>query len=347
MLAASMPLIRSQYRPPTTLKQSDLNTIYAGTLRSRIRLAWRRERLELADGDFVDLDWVDRPRSKRLAILTHGLEGHARRPYVAGTARALRRCGFAVCAMNFRGCSGEPNRHLRSYHIGETGDLRQVIDHALDVTQAKYVFLAGYSLGGSVLLKYLSGDAALIPPQVMGASVFPVPLYVAECAGVINTVRNWAYRWSFIINMNRKARRKVEERPDLGPFKRAKSFDEFDEWYTAPWHGFESAQEYWSKCSSGPTLAQLKRPALVVNAADDSFLHESCYPTELAQQLDQFYLEIPDHGGHCGFVERNANGDYYSDRRAAAFAQALLEGEEGLARFLSENLQASSLSPPA
>ncbi len=319
-----MPLLSSPYKPPIAFRQSDINTVYAGTLRKTPRVAWERERLELTDGDFVDLDWVHAPDSQKLAVLTHGLEGHARRPYMAGMARAYHRAGWSVCAMNFRGCSGEPNRHLRSYHIGETGDLRQTINHALSVTGIRHAVLTGYSLGGNVVLKLLSEDPGAVPSEVLGAAVFSVPLYVEDCNAVINGSRNWAYRWAFIKSMNRKAQGKTRQHPEAGEFKKARRFDEFDEWYTAPWHGFDSAEDYWRRNSAGPVLHQLRRHALIVNAADDSFLAPSCYPRELAREHEFVHLEVPDFGGHCGWVERNTNGDYYSDHRAVGFAERLL-----------------------
>ena len=326
-----MPVLQDTCKTPRPFRQTDVNTIYAGTLRKKPRVPWERERLELSDGDFVDLDWVCNPESEKLAVLTHGLEGHARRPYMAGMARAYARAGYAVCAMNFRGCSGEPNRHLRSYHIGETEDLAQTIRHALARTGARHLALTGYSLGGNVILKYLAEDPARLPRQLIGAAVFSVPLFVAECNAVINNVRNWAYRWSFITHMNRKAKAKAKVHLEARSFKRARRFDEFDEWYTAPWHGFESAEAYWVDNSSGPLLDRIEHPVLIVNAADDSFLHESCYPVETVSKLDNVHLEVPAHGGHCGFVERNDNGDYYSDRRAVEFMtrQLMTLNQEG------------------
>ncbi len=323
-----MPLLTSAYRPPLAFRQTDINTVFAGTLRAAPQVNWERERLELEDGDFVDLDWVFAVDSNRLAVLTHGLEGHARRPYMSGMARAYHRAGFTVCAMNFRGCSGEPNRHLRSYHIGETGDLRQTIDHALARTGAQHLALTGYSLGGNVILKYLSEPELGIPDQVLGAAVFSVPLWVAECNEVLNAARNWAYRWAFITSLNRKAEEKARAHPQAGAFRKASKFEEFDEWYTAPWHGFESAEDYWTRNSSGPLLNQLLRPALVVNALDDSFLAPSCYPREVAEAHPLMYLELPAYGGHCGWVEQNRNGDYYADRRAVAFARHLLHARQ-------------------
>ena len=324
-----MPLLSSAYRPPIAFRQTDINTVYAGTLRKRPKVDWDRERLELPDGDFVDLDWVHAPGSDRLAVLTHGLEGHARRPYMAGMARAYRRAGYHVCAMNFRGCSGEPNRHLRSYHIGETGDLRTTLHHALRRTGARHVMLTGYSLGGNVILKLLCEAPDEVPAEVLGAAVFSVPLYVEDCNAVINAARNWAYRWAFIKSLNRKAAQKSEAHPEAGDFRKARRFDEFDEWYTAPWHGFDGAEDYWRRNSAGPILHRLRHPALVVNAADDSFLAERCYPREFAREHDRFHLEVPDYGGHCGWVERNDNGDYYADRRAVAFASELLRARLG------------------
>ena len=286
-------------------------------------LDWQRERLELEDGDFVDLDWLLNPGSKRLAVLTHGLEGHARRPYMAGMARAYLRAGFQVCAMNFRGCSGEPNRLLRSYHIGETGDLAAVVRHALDRTAAEEVMLTGYSLGGNVILKYLAEAPEELPEQVRGASVFSVPLFVEDCNKAINQMRNAAYRWSFLKHMNRKAKAKTRELLAEVEFRKARRFDEFDEWYTAPWHGFSSANDYWRRNSSGPLLDRLKHPVLLVNASDDSFLTRSCYPADMARASSKFHFEEPAWGGHCGFVDFRANGDYYSDARAVAFARQI------------------------
>ncbi len=319
-----MPLVESHYKPPIAFRQSDINTVYAGTLRKRPTVDWERTRLELSDGDFVDLDWVVAPGTDRLAVLTHGLEGHARRPYMAGMARAYHRAGWSVCAMNFRGCSGEPNRHLRSYHIGETGDLRQTIAYATGETAAAHVMLTGYSLGGNVILKLLSEDPAAVPSEVLGAAVFSVPLYVEDCNAVINASRNWAYRWAFINSLNKKAAEKTRAHPHVGEFRRASRFEEFDEWYTAPWHGFDSAEDYWRRNSAGPVLHQLRRHALVVNAADDTFLAPSCYPRDLAADHDFLHLEVPAYGGHCGWVERNPNGDYYADHRAVGFAERLL-----------------------
>jgi uncharacterized protein len=69
----------------------------------------RRERLELPDTDFLDLDWGP-ARPGPLVLLLHGLEGSSRSPYAAGLMNRLAQADYQGVVMHFRGCSGEPNR---------------------------------------------------------------------------------------------------------------------------------------------------------------------------------------------------------------------------------------------
>ena len=115
------------YRPPLWLRSGHLQTILPTLFRQVDGVAYRRERLDLDDGDFLDLDWVGTAWGSRVAVVAHGLEGSSDRAYVRGMARELARRGWTVCAWNLRGCSGEPNRLLRSYHSGATEDLDAVV----------------------------------------------------------------------------------------------------------------------------------------------------------------------------------------------------------------------------
>ena len=162
-----MPIIRSQFDPPWRLRNGHLQTILPAILRWRASAAYERERLELPDGDFLDLDWLTSGNG-RLAILSHGLEGSSRDVTMRGMAAALHRAGWDVLAWNYRGCSGEMNRLPRLYHSGETTDLATVVEHA--AKRFPILSLVGFSLGGNLVLKYL-GEA---PPH---AAVAPLPLY--------------------------------------------------------------------------------------------------------------------------------------------------------------------------
>ena len=146
-----MPLLpASDYRPPALLANGHLQTILPSTLRKVPGVHYRRERLELPDGDFLDLDWAAAAsvRAPKLGIISHGLEGSSDRPYVRGMARALTQAGFDALAWNYRGCSGETNRLLRAYHLGDTDDLAEVIAHAVRKSYLE-IFLTGFSAGAT------------------------------------------------------------------------------------------------------------------------------------------------------------------------------------------------------
>ena len=112
-----MPLISSAYEPPFLFKNGHFSTIYSGVIRKVIGLEQKRDRITLPDGDFLDLDWsYSIKKSKKVAIVLHGLEGNAQRPYITGAAKLLNANGFDVCAVNFRGCSGETNALFRFFN---------------------------------------------------------------------------------------------------------------------------------------------------------------------------------------------------------------------------------------
>src|SRR5690606_8000165 len=170
-----MPLIASTYDPPLFFRNGHLSTIYAGILRRVDPPARTRERIALGDGDFLDLDWYgEKDPGRKLIVLLHGLEGDAGRPYITGSAKLLVEHGFHCCALNLRGCSGEPNRLFRAYHSGATEDLREVLLHILNTTDYDRIYLKGFSLGGNLVLKYL-GEQPQLPKQIRAAVAVSVP----------------------------------------------------------------------------------------------------------------------------------------------------------------------------
>jgi predicted alpha/beta-fold hydrolase len=297
-----MPLIDSTFRPPWWLRNGHLQTILPVIWPRRIRLACTPERLELADGDFVDLEWV-RAGAERLAILSHGLESDSRAAYIRGLAAALLAAGWDVLAWSFRGCGGSPNRLPRSYHSGETGDLSAVIGHAAGAYRR--IGLAGFSLGGNVTLKYL-GEAPP-HPAVCAAVAISAPVDLAASAGALdrqlgNRLYLRRFLWTLIAKIEAKARL-FPGQIDAAGVRRIRSFQEFDDRYTARLHGFRDAADYWAQASSRQYLSRIGVPALLLNARDDPFLPPACFPVAEAQVSARFFLEAPAHGGHVGFVE--------------------------------------------
>ena len=321
-----MPLVAaSSFQPPFYQLNGHAQTIVPGLWRSGPAVAYQRERLELPDGDFLDLDWSRLPTHRRantLAIISHGLEGDTHRAYIRGMVRALNEAGFDALAWNYRSCGGEPNRLLRSYHLGDTGDLAQVLRHALAPGRYERVFLVGFSAGGNVTLKFLGEDPALIPPQVQRAVVFSTPTNLKDSAVHIGRLQNQVYMRRFLKTLRLKVRAKAGAHPadvDLTGLEELRNFPDFDDRYTAPMHGFASAEAYYAHASSGQYLADIQIPTLLVNAANDPFLPNTCYPVTTAEASATFFLEIPAGGGHVGFAEGLPDGPYYSERRAVDF----------------------------
>jgi predicted alpha/beta-fold hydrolase len=271
----------------------------------------------LADGDFVDLDWL-RGGHSRLVILSHGLEGSSDAVYIRRVSAVLRSAGFDVLAWSYRGCSGEPNELKRSYHSGESGDLREVIEYA--VKEYQEAALVGFSLGGNISLKYL-GE---VEPheKVKAAVAISAPVDLAASANVLD-VRpgNRIYLRRFLRSLIAKIESKKLRFPDdfdIEGVGEIRSFREFDDRYTAPLHGFADAKDYWAKSSSLQFLPNLTLPALLLNAQNDPFLSPESFPVDLAKGSRFLHLETPASGGHVGFV-RSWSDLSWMGKRAVEF----------------------------
>ena len=315
-----MPIVPSLFQPPFFLRNGHLQTILPTLLRRRYLVSFSRERLELADGDFVDLDWATSGRDK-LAIISHGLEGSSRDDCVRGMATRLQRKKWDVLAWNFRGCGLEPNRLVRSYHSGETGDLAAVI--ALAAARYSRIALIGFSLGGNVTLKYL-GEGGYHPAVVAGIAI-SVPIDLMACANAID------HRWSNRIYLRRflsKLVPKIQakalrfpDRLDVLTSHRIRTLREFDNLYTAPIHGFRDAEDYWEKSSSRRYLEGIRVPVLLLNARDDPFLTLESLPYAEAAKNPRLFLEAPKSGGHVGFIDLASNFRRWHESRSLEFLE--------------------------
>jgi hypothetical protein len=312
-----MPVVASQFKPPWWLRNGHVQTITPVLLPRRIRLESAPERLELADGDFLDLDW-SRGGNRKLVILTHGLEGCASNGYMRGMAAALRATGWDTLAWNFRGCGHEPNRLLRFYHSGETGDLGEVIRHAAD--RYEQIALVGFSLGGNVTLKYL-GEAPPHPKVVAGVGV-SVPVDLASSARALDARRgNRIYLQRFIKTLVAKVEAKAVHFPELGidGVRSLRTFQEFDDRYTARLHGFADANDYWTRSSARQYLGGVRVPTLLLNAQNDPFLARESFPFPEAEANPHFHFEAPGSGGHVGFLDLRRGLQPWSERRVPEF----------------------------
>ncbi len=311
-----------QYRPPQIYISPHLETIIPALFRRVKDVHYHRERINTSDGDFLDLDWLRADKgSEHLVIISHGLEGDSHRPYIKGMARAFSRAGYDVLAWNFRGCSGEMNRRPRFYHSGATEDLDTVLQHAKQSDYSK-ISLIGFSLGGNLTLKYLGERST--DSLITSAVAFSVPLDLYSSCIKISQPQNWVYSRRFLNNLKSKIRQKEEAIPnsmDLAPLSSIKTLIQFDDTYTAPLHGFKDAVDYYTRCSSISFLHSITIPTLIINAKNDPFLSEECYPVSSLADHAHITFKVPREGGHVGFTSFNSSGIFWSEQQAVHFVQ--------------------------
>jgi len=305
-----------------------VQTIIPTVFRKVQGVAYERIRIETLDGDFLDLD-LSGVGSKRLGIVLHGLEGDSGRPYIKGMVKALNRRGWDALAMNFRGCSGEPNGKLQMYHSGETEDLHAVVSHVESWGAYTELALVGFSLGGNVILKYLGEQGSGVAPIIRAAVAISVPCDLKACSVRLEEFLNRPYLRRFLRLLRQKIAAKALKMPEsitVAGYEDIKTLKEFDDKYTAPMHGFTDAHDYYEKASSRQFLHAVSIPTLLLNAADDPFLSATCFPAEEARANPHFFLEIPPHGGHVGFMAFNHQGEYWSETRATSFLEEMVNG---------------------
>lgn len=324
-------LSHSTFSPRFPFTSGHFQTLYPTLFRKTPATDPVRKRLELKDGDFLDIDLHESTfpdKSKNVAIISHGLEGNSRKKYVVGMARALTTAGWDAICLNFRGCSGEINRLPRMYHSGVTDDLHSVLTYALQLGQYSNAALIGFSMGGNQTLKYVGEGEKNIPHEVKAAVVFSVPCNLADSGKVMNSLTNRLYMEYFMKGLHQKIRIKAELFPDIydtRDLSSMKTFYPFDDKYTAPVHGFSSADDYYRKCSSHQFLDAISIPTLLVQAQDDPFLPKTCYPLDIARNNKYLHLEMPLHGGHVGFSHGFFQSSNWMEDRAVLFLKEVVQ----------------------
>ncbi|MFI8480282.1 hydrolase [Pseudomonas sp. NPDC078700] len=318
--------MNTSFKPAWWLPGAHLQTLWSSMCRTPPKLERRRERMWLVDGDFLDMDWYGPHQADTpVVLLLHGLTGSSDSLYILGVQQTLAAQGWASVALNWRGCSGEPNLLPRGYHSGASEDLAETVSHLRAQRPMAPLYAAGYSLGGNVLLKYLgeSGEDS----QLQGAIAVSVPFRLDQCADRIGMGFSKVYQAHFMREMVAYIRDKqrlfshsgqadqlsiIEK---LGPLDGMRTFWDFDGKVTAPLHGFSDAQDYYKRSSSRYFLGKICTPTLLIHAKDDPFVFEHSLPEpdELANCIE---FELHSKGGHVGFIEGSPKRpSYYLERR--------------------------------
>ncbi|QPL47860.1 hydrolase [Halomonas sp. A40-4] len=329
----------SSFSPSRWLPGGHLQTLYSPFFRSELLLARERERMTLKDGDFLDLDWYGRRDDDTpCVILLHGLTGSSSSRYILGQQQALALRGWQSVAVNWRGCSGQPNQLARGYHSGVSDDLAEVVGMLSMRRPAQPLAAIGYSLGGNVLLKYLGEQGSATPLQA--AAAVSVPFRLDHSAERIRQGMSKIYQARFLRDLghymkDKRQRFSINGDPDeyakllaLGSLKGMSTLWEFDERVTAPLHGFSSAADYYQRCSSLYFVSSITVPTLIIQAQDDPFLYPESAPPP--QSLpSSVTLEFHRQGGHVGFIEGTPRSPgYYLERRLPAWLASTLSNAE-------------------
>lgn len=325
-------LTTSDFLPAFWLRNAHAQTVFASKFRHMPELTIECERLELDDGDFLDLSWLpgrdDGPAERPVVIVLHGLNGSLESKYARGLLQQVKQRGARGVLMHFRGAS-KPNRLARSYHSGDTTDFAEVVSRLRARFPEAPIAAVGYSLGGNVLIKYL-GEQGRRSPLACAVAV-SVPYDLRACAYAVQHGVKRVYQAHLINGLREMIEAKAEnvEYPVPLPedLESLRDFPSFDNAVTAPMNGFKDADDYYDKASSGPYLSQVETPTLVIHARDDPFMTPEVVPSE-DQISDQVRFELSEHGGHVGFVSAGRYGEpvYWLEQRIPAYLDSALAG---------------------
>jgi predicted alpha/beta-fold hydrolase len=298
------------YRAPGWLANPHLHTIYGSLFVASPRVAYRRERWEAPDGDFVDVDHVDGPPDAPRVVLFHGLEGSSASPYARTLMHRVSKRDWRGAVVNFRGCSGEPNRLPRAYHSGDWQEVDWILARLAAGSAGTPLYAAGVSLGGNALLKWLGERGEAATGIVARAAAVSAPLDLMAAGEALGRGFPLVYAKHFLATLKKGAAAKHARFPgifDVERMRRSRTLREFDDVVTAPLHGFRDTDDYWTRASSKPLLGNIAVPTLVLNARDDPFLPERALPSanEVSRAVT---IEFPTSGGHVAFVSGSFPG---------------------------------------
>lgn len=315
-----MPIVQNtSYNAPFWLYSNHIETLLPALLRKPKPLDYKRQRINTQDNDFLDLDFVFNSND-RIVILSHGLEGNSERYYMLGMAHKFINHDWDVLSWNCRSCSGEINLTPKLYHHGATEDLEEVIKEVISMGYKK-IILIGFSLGGSLVVKYFGENGWHVPSEILAGVAFSIPCQLGSCANKLSDPDNKFYLNRFLNKLKAKIKLKAEQFPDIFDLEgidEINDFYSFDTKYSAPLYGFKNVEDFYTNASAGNYIEGIKVPTLLVNSLNDPMFPDDCYPYKEAKNHEYFYLETPKKGGHLGYW-RPGQKESWIDKRAYQF----------------------------
>jgi hypothetical protein len=311
-----------KYPAPSWLPGGHLQTIYPATCIAKPKVAYRRERWNTPDGDFIDIDFVDGQPGRPFVVMFHGLEGSSDSHYARALMAHVATLGWSGAVPHFRGCSGELNQAPRFYHSGDAGEVDWIVRRLAERKPGAKFYVTGVSLGGNALLRWL-GESQHQAEIVDAACAISAPLDLAGGGAALSRGINMIYTRVFLQTLKPKCEQKLRQFPglfDRDGMLRARNLYEFDNVVTAPLHGYRDTDDYWHRASARHVLSDITVPTLVLNAKNDPFLPAHHLPRQASSCVT---LEYPEHGGHVGFAVGGMPGQLnWLPQRMTAFLES-------------------------
>jgi uncharacterized protein len=328
-------LTRTPFIPHPALKNAHAQTLGGALFRRRFKLALENAEARLFDvapdaQALARCSWQADRASKPTLLLAHGMEGSTESRYMLGTAEKALGAGYNVVRLNFRNCGGTEHLTPTLYHAGLTEDIKHIIAELIERDRIREIYLAGFSLGGNVVLKLAGEYAESIPPQVRGVIAVSPSIDLKSCADAIEMRSNLIYHWNFILSLRGRLRRKARLFPDRYDTSRLRgvwTIRKFDDVYTAPHAGFRNVAHYYERASALPFISRITAPTLIIHAKDDPFIPFEPFERPELTANPNVSLLAPDNGGHVGFISANNAGDkrFWAETMAIEFVNLLTE----------------------
>lgn len=314
------------YSPAWWIPGGHLQTLWGKLFRRQTPAPTVLERWDTPDGDFLEVHRLAADQGAPRVLLLHGLEGTIHSHYVQALLNEAARRGWGADLLIFRSCGPELNLTRRFYHSGETSDVGFVLDRILEEFPESSLALAGVSLGGNVLLKFLGERGKDLPLQLKAAAAVSVPFDLARSSRRINCGFSRFYQRFFLNSLRKKAQKKALRFPDLAPHDRiaaVRTLEDFDNLITGPLHGFRDAQDYYARSSSLAYLKDVRLKTLLFSAVDDPMLPAEVLDEvrEAARDNPALEVDFVAKGGHAGFITGSVpwRPFYYAEHRVGEF----------------------------
>ena len=316
---------------------------HSGHAQTLAAYAWRRSKFHPPHKDEARLfevepdirvralcRWQSTAREHPTIILVHGLEGSSESGYMLSTAGKAHRAGFNVVRLNLRNCGGTEHLTPTLYNSGMTGDLLKVAQELIERDRLQEIFLAGFSLGGNMILKLAGERGENLPRELKGICAVSPPLDLSACINAIEWRSNWIYHRDFINGLRRRIRRKhrlFPDRYDIRDLRKVRTIRQFDTRYTAVDGGYRSVEDYYARASALPYISFIRRPTLIIHAQDDPFIPFDSFRHPSIANNSHIIFMAPPHGGHVGFISDKTHGEdrFWAENRAVEFCRLVYE----------------------